>query len=336
MRAQFNVETIAALTIDANNVYPKNPIFLNPFYGVLIPEDQVQYVSSTPKFLNSVFHSETFRKMMTIYSECKLESMMVSATPLDFNARIGEFNTLTMYHTWDRKGKDFDGSSTFGTGVDASSKMKAASNEQGGRKTIIADTKGSFSHLTGCVASSMQERSGWMDTHTIEGATEYIGAGSAAKYAHTFVLAAENLNISNTGSGSSTHMAVSRNLSTIQPYFIPCCWITIMSNYPAQTTFTTRVMLRCKYSILFRNPGPVDTGAGAINLMLKENIDLAPASSGWTIKSAPTERSKMGDDVGSGELNYYEEEEEEDMDTQPATKLRRTDTKMLGEDDELL
>ena len=44
----------------------------------------------------------------------------------------------------------------------------------------------------------------------------------------------------------------------------------------------------------------------------------------------------MGDDVGSGELNYYEEEEEEDMDTQPATKLRRTDTKMLGEDDELL
>lgn len=319
MRAQFNVETIADITIEQGQVYPKNPIFINPFIGVLIPESQAEYVSSSPRFLNSLFHSESFRKMMTIYSEVKLESMLVAATPLDFANRIGEFNTMTLFHTWDRKGKDFDGSSTFGSGVDASSKIKAASNEQGGKKTIIADTKGTFSHLTGCVAASMNEKSGWMDTHVVEGATRYIGENTTTRYAHTFVLVAENLDIANEGTGTATHMILTKRLSTVQPYFIPCLWITMMSNYPAVTSFTTRVMLRVKYTVLFRNPGPVDTGAQAISAMLTNNLGLAPSSTGWGIRSGnPDEKKDIYDDI--------------DDDFEMPTKLKRTDTTMLEDE----
>ena len=270
VKACFNVESQIRFTYNIGAKFPVSPYVILPWWGKLIPQDYINngYLeTSNGKWMVSLFNSETFRKMLTIYSEMKIDGVYVSVTPTDFGG--ARENTYTIYNAWDRKGKNRSVGGFFGDAINEaeSERIKASSNEQGTRFSMLGADKGGWTHRSKCLPLSSGERYTYIDTRTIHDEVTV----SATEEAHYFAVDA-----------ADTSGPIS--------YFSPLYYLTMERTNLTMAAEEVSCILRMRFYCSFRAPGTCSSTTTVQRLLLQSNDQLKPfeASKAASPLTAPT------------------------------------------------
>lgn len=243
----------------------------------MVPQEYINngYVdTSNGRWLVSLFNSETARKMLTIYSEMKIDGIYVSVTPTDFGG--ARENTYTIYNAWDRKGKNRSVSGFFGDAINEaeSERIKASSNEQGTRFSMLGAEKGGWTHRSKCLPLSSGERYTYIDTRTTHETVDV----AADEEAHYFSLDA---------------------VDTVGPvsYFSPLYYLTMERTNLTLAAEEVTCIIRIRFYCSFRAPGTCSSTTQVQRLLLSSNDQLKPFSTAKAASSSLTAPTPILDDT---------------------------------------
>lgn len=256
VKACFNVEGQVRFTYRAGEKFPVVPYVFFTMWGKMIPQEYLNngYTETqNGRWMLSLFNSETARKMLTIYSEIKIDGVYVSVTPTDFGS-VRE-NTYTVYNCWDRKGKNGSVGGFFGDAINEkeSERIKASSNEQGTRFTMLGADKGGWTHRSKCLPLTSGERYAYVDTRVVHNTVE-VGQDEEAHY---FAV-----NATETGAPIN--------------YFAPLYYLTMERTNLTLAAEEVTAIVRIRYYCSFRTPGSCSSETAVQNLLLSNNDSLKP------------------------------------------------------------
>ena len=273
MKASFNVEQTLQIPWAAGNYYPNFPLEISPYWGAFgIVEGDVAGgrpiyadtpMATTGRWWTSPFLASSFRKMSTIYGECKVDGVSIAVIPLDWGAENGTGpDMMTVYTVWDRKMKEGnDNQYRPSEGQNASRRLKEASNEQSARQTTFSSQRGRMIHWTKISARTTVEKSQFIDTkvRVVEAnwAHDTTAQQNQYKYLQMYNAGTENGDIT---------------------CFHPAVFIAFEGDKPSPANHFLKVKIKCRFHFTFRTPGVTGSAVGSTKILLLQNEDLIPSN----------------------------------------------------------
>lgn len=296
LTACFTVNQHASLRFPVGYSYSDAYVFLSPFSSRFF---QPWLLSHTQDWSGvfGLFNSYAFRKYITMYQQLKIRGVYCTVSMP--SSSLGATPGLNIYFVWDRQ-----------TTVQQAAKYKAAyvtsgtpsdirqqCMDQGIRPKRIYPGKGPVSARSKCIAKSIMERSGWIDTSTW--------------YHQSQITYGDD--IYNTNDFQLYSWRDGPTLNT----FSPGCWVMVESNAYNDTDAPYYIPVEIQMRIYcdFRSPGAGMDSTETKAMLLKPNSEL------WA-RQAP-DGTKIHEiippDTTTG-MKRTKEPDEEDMCAQPATK----------------
>ena len=264
-----------------------------------------------------LYNSYSFRKYITMYQQMKVRGMYVSVTIPPTQAWTS--NGLNIYFVWDRQtavqqAAKYQNTMTAGG---FSQDLRQQCCDQGIKPKKIMPAKGAVSARSKCLAKSLVEKTGWIDTGTWYHESQVTYHGETY-YTNDF------------------QFQYWRDLQTLN-CFSPMCWVFVEANDYNNTDATISLPIEITMRIYcdFRSPG------GTIDLTRTKELLLKPNTELWAHtllgdKNPPDPNKIIAQypyDRETG-MKRTREPDETDMSAQPAVKaVKETEHEELADED---
>lgn len=219
------------------------------FYGNMIPDDQAVSIGRDNWLWNaSAYLSWSFRKILTMFTEIKLDGYYCTISPI-VNQAAQTAGGVRIYTWWDR-------SWTAGTDSNYYNRpqaIKDLANNTGGVSRIFINDKGAVALRTKCLPRNAMEKMTFSDSET-----RFYSATSSGTTWNYY-------NITNKAQLSHPGNAA----------FTPVLWWAAETVQPTNANFTMVFTTKHVFYITLRSPGTT-SNINDIKLLLCPNGDLVP------------------------------------------------------------
>lgn len=263
VQACFTVEQGLVGNVDEGEYYMKEPLSVMPFNSQMVNVGMTYFMADWSG-IAGLYNSYSFRKMLTMYQEMKVNGvyLQITITPAT------DSGVYSIYTTWDRM-TTIDDASKYKTNYPNSwqGQIKGNANEQGGRQKTVYPEKGTSTYFTKCVAKNTNEKQSWVSTDTFH--TELAIPVMEDTYYH-HVFAAQQWRTATT------------------PCFCPIAFIAIeRSTYAPVGGAKVHINIKMRTYCSFRNPGVSRNTYTLQRILLQDNEELAPSTSDGAKRAPP-------------------------------------------------
>lgn len=263
VQACFTIEQGLVGTVEAGKYYMNEPLSIMPYNSQMVNVGMTYYMPDWSGICG-LYNSYSFRKMLTMYQEMKVNGvyLQVTITPAT------DSGVYTVYSTWDRM-TTIDDAAKYKNNYPTSwqGQIKGNSNEQGGRQKTVYPEKGSSTYYTKCVARNVNEKQSWVSTDTYH-MEPSINVEGEDYYHHVF--------------------ATSQWRTATTPCFCPICFIAIeRSTFAPLGGSNVHINIKMRTYCSFRNPGVSRNTYALQRILLQDNEELAPSTADKMKKYPP-------------------------------------------------